>query len=103
MFCEVVQPERLRIFDQDAENPMTSRQGADLGDRLLIDPDRDELGQCVAVADDTERGVPGVDEFRGRFHDSLQHRLQVESAADGHDGVQQAMQPIARGENCLQA
>jgi hypothetical protein len=47
----------------------------------------------VAAADHAERGVAGVDQLPGGFHDVAQHRVEVLGAGHGEVGVQQPPQP----------
>ncbi|WP_260428700.1 hypothetical protein [Micromonospora globispora] len=45
------------------------------------------------MADHTECGVAGVDQFAGGFHDVAQYRVEVIGAGDRQVGLQQTPQP----------
>src|SRR5665213_2787177 len=48
MFLEIVQPQRARVVDQEAEDAAAARQGSDTFDGLVIDADGDELREPVS-------------------------------------------------------
>ena len=58
MLAQIVQAERSRIFDQDAENASPNRQIADLLDEPLADAGRPELLEpATGLVDHAERCV----------------------------------------------
>jgi hypothetical protein len=76
---EVVQPQRLRVADQHAENAAPARQLTDRCVRLGIDPRRQEpLERLPCLVDHAERGVASAGELGRRLDDPLQQRLERE-------------------------
>ena len=65
-------------------------------DLLLVQANRDELGQRAAFADDPERAVPGIDERDRGLDDLPQHDLELEVAADRDDRLEQRVHPVPR-------
>jgi len=67
VFGQILQPDRLGVVDQQAEDAVALGVRADRGDLLVGDTAGDEPDQPFAVVtDDTEGAVPGPGEFRRR-------------------------------------
>jgi len=65
---DVVQAQRRRVSDEDAEDAAPARLVADLAARGVVDAGRDEALQTRARrVDDAERRVPGAGQFGRRF------------------------------------
>ena len=91
---DVVEPDRLRLVDEQAEHTAAGRQVADgvvLGDGH---PVGDELDQRAVGADDAQRAVAGIGHLARRDHDPRQGAAQIEFAADADDGPQQRRQSL---------
>ena len=74
----------------------------DNGDLRLVQADGNESGQPAVVPDHAECAVTGLDQrHRGR-DDLAEHDLQVQVAADGDDGLQQRMDPVAGRQHRLE-
>ncbi|CAM5466943.1 hypothetical protein SAVIM40S_00044 [Streptomyces avidinii] len=96
MRAEVGEAQGLRVVDDFPEQAVAGRQGADLGDLLLGESDREELRERPSVrADDAQRAVLGVDQQRGGLHDPPEHLGEIQLPSDRHDGLQQAVHPVA--------
>ena len=81
---------------------MPLRPVIDRGDLRLVQPDGDEFGQPAVVPDHAECPIAGLDQrHRGR-DDLAEHDLKVQVAADGDDGLQQGMDPVAGRQNRLE-
>ncbi len=93
---DVVQPQRVRLVDDQAEQPVAGRQVADLQDLLLADPVVHEGPQPLAGtgAEHAQGGVPRTDQLAAHADDPGQHAVEAEVGADADDGVEQ--QPPAR-------
>ena len=102
MVGQIVQAQRLRVFDQDAEDAVAAGQWADLLDGLVVDPDGDELRQRIAFADHAERAVSRIDEPDAGFDDALQHGLKVEVGSDRQHRVEKSVHAVTGGDDCLQ-
>jgi len=84
------QTDRPGIIDQQAEHTTPFRPATELPDLLFAHPDRDELGQLAARADDTQRPVGRVHQASRRLHDPPQRGLQIQALADRDNRFQQA-------------
>ena len=60
-----------------------------------------ELGERPALADYPHGSVAGVDQVNGGFNDPAQHDLDMQVAADGHDG-EQGIDAVPAGKDGLQ-
>ena len=77
ILAEVVQPQRLRVADQDAEDPPAARQLADRRVRLGVDPVVRKRSSCEPLpVDHAQRGVARAGELGGRLDEPLQERVE---------------------------
>ena len=95
MVGDVGQAKRLRVVDQLPEQALALRQRPDRGAGLLVDADGDEGGQATRAVDHAERAVAGVGQMHGDLDDAVQDGLEVQVAADGQDGLQETVHPVA--------
>jgi hypothetical protein len=93
---DVPKPDRTGIVDQRTEHATALGQVADGRDLLGRHPDVDERLETTLLGDDTERAVPGIDEFDGGLHDSLQHYRKIERLHHGLRRAQQRPEPVLR-------
>jgi hypothetical protein len=101
--ADLPQPDRVRVVDERAQQPLAFREVADDVDRVGRHPAVDELGQPAAGRDHTECRVAGTHQLAGGFDDPAQHRRQVEAADDQLVGPQQPPQPALRRDDLLRA
>ncbi len=94
MTAEIHEPQRPRIRDELAEQPVARRQRPHLPPDLLVDAHVDEVGQPAVRPQHSQRAIPGVGQFSGGFHDPLQRRVEVQSGADRDDRVQQRLELV---------
>ena len=74
---QVVQPECMRVADQDAEDAATTREVADPLVRLFVDPCRQEAFQGFAgLVDHPDRRVPRACQLSAGLDDALQHSVE---------------------------
>jgi hypothetical protein len=105
---DVGQAQRPRVVDQQAEQAAPLRPVMDPGDLVLAQPDRDELGQPLALVtrvafpDDAQRPVAGVHQADRGLDHPPQGGLQVQAGADGHDRLEQAAHPVPGRQHDLQ-
>ena len=67
MGVQVGEAQRFRVEDQQPEDAVTLGTGPDAGRLLVAEPDGDELRQPrPRLVEHPQRGVPGVDQLRGR-------------------------------------
>ena len=72
-----MQTERLRIADQDAEDPTAVGEVADALPRLLVDTGRQEALECApGRVDDTERRVLRARQLGGGLDDPLEDAVE---------------------------
>ncbi len=86
---EVVEPQRSRFADQQAEDAVPAGQVSDATPGRLVDALGDEVDQHPVGPDDPQGAVRRAGERRGGLHDPAQHRVQVEVGADGADRPEQ--------------
>ena len=95
MVGEVGQPQRAGFADEEAEDPVATRQ---VTDRLVLfggQPTGDELHQVLAVGSQHPEGaVLRVDQLARRAHDPRQDLRQVQACRDGHDRVQEGTEAL---------
>ena len=96
MVAEHVEPERLGVGDELAEDAATGRQGADAVGQVGVDAVVHELAQVMGVTEHAEGGIVGVDEQPGDAHDVPEHARQLELRRHRHDGVEQPSQALTR-------
>ena len=95
MLGQVRETERLRIEDQQPENPVALGEAADRTSGLVVDADRDELRQLAAGGvQNPQRPVARVDQVTGQLGDALEHLRQVEVGAHRHDCVQKLAEAL---------
>ncbi len=70
---------------------MALGQVPDGGDAVVVDADRDELGEPgPRPVEHPERPVAGVDQVGGGLDDAAQHDREAELGPQRHDGVEEA-------------
>ena len=74
----------------------------DRGDLRFVQADGNEFGQPAVVANHAERAVARLGQRHRGLDDLAEHDLQVQVAADGDDGLQQDMDPVAGGQHRLE-
>ena len=90
---DVVQPQRLRVPNQDAEDAAPVRRVTDRGMRVGIDPGRQEpLQRLARSVDHAESCVAGVGDLGGRLDDPLQQRIERKLGAERDAGVDENAQ-----------
>ena len=102
MLADVRQAQRTGVVDQQAEQAAALGPVVDPGDLVLGQPDRDELGQPLALADDAERAVGRVHQPDRGLDEPPQRGFQVQAGADGHDRLEQAAHPVPGPQHDLQ-
>lgn len=69
----------------------------EVGDFLVVQADRDELGQALALlVQHPQRAVAGTDQLHRGGHDPPQHHRQVQFAADRQHRIDQGLHPPVR-------
>ena len=94
MAAELAQPQRLRVLDEQPQNPPTVWQVADSGPRRLVEPDVNEVPQRPVGADDAQCSVLRINEVASQLDDPPQHRRQAQVTADRHDRIKQTLHPV---------
>src|SRR5919202_1076949 len=95
LVADVVQAQRPRIADQDAEDPVAARQVPDGTVGLLVDAERDEpLETLAAVVEDAERGIPRARELLGDLEDTVQEPLDIELGYERTPHIEQAEEAL---------
>ena len=95
---EVVQAERLRVADQDAEDPAAVRQVADPLVCLVVDTGRQEaLERAAGAVDHAQRGVLRAGQLGGGLDDPLQDRVERELRRDRDSGVDRSAPAVFHG------
>ena len=90
VLAQVGEPQRLGVEDEQPEDAVALGQVTDRPAGLVVDADGDELREARArLVEDAERAVAGVDQVDRGLDDALQHRGQVEVAADREHRVEQ--------------
>ena len=80
---DVVEADRLRVVDEQAEHTASRWRSADPLADLVVDSLGDEFDQCVPVAAaHPERTVAGVDQAGGGANDGPQGGVQIEPRVD---------------------
>ena len=75
--AELVEPKRLGVADEHAQDAPSSREVADRSMCLRIDASREKTLQPLARAiDDPESGVPCARELSRGLHELLEERVQ---------------------------
>ena len=88
---QVVEPERVRFTDQDAENPAAAGQVADPLVRLRVDPGGQEaLERDAGAVDHAERRIAGGRQLGGGLDDPLEHTVESELGRDRDPRVDEA-------------
>jgi CBS domain-containing protein len=93
---EVVEPERGRVVDQDAEDPVTARRIADRPAFFFGHPDRHEARDPPIVAEDPEGAVVGARDLDREFHDPGEDGVQVQLRRERDAGLEQRPIAVAR-------
>ena len=102
---DVVQPDRSRLVDEQAQQPVPGGKVTDLRDLVGAHPVVHEGTQPSLRPDveDTERGVLGVDQGARDRHDPGQHPVQGQVGRHRHHRVQQQSKPGLLVEDALDA
>ena len=96
--AELVEPQRLRVADEHAQDAPSSREVADRGMCLRIDASREEAFQPLArTIDDPERGVLCARELSRGLHELLEERVQRELRAQRDARVDEDAEPVECG------
>lgn len=94
---EFPEPQRLRVPDHFAQDPVALGEVTDGPDPLLGESDRHEPGEPVPfLPDDAQRAVLGVHQDHGRPDDMPQDLRQIEFAPDRENGLQQTPRRLGR-------
>src|SRR5215813_5427816 len=96
MLGQVMQPKRLRMPDQLAENPMPLWIGTDALDLLFGETDSEKSRDLAVLSDDAHRGVLRIDERGGRLHDPSEDGLELEASSHCQNNLEQTPDPIPR-------
>ena len=99
---DVVQPDRLGIFDQYPQNTAAFR-GADLLASRFIDALIDELDQFRPIATHTQRPVLGIYQVNGGVHDAAEGGGEVETGCHDQHGLDEPVEPVAAFDDLLDA
>ena len=91
MRAEHGQPDRLRLLDEQAQDPLAAREVADQRPLLVVEAGGDELDQEVAAADHAQRGVLRAGELARRLDDAGEDAALVEVGGDRDDRVEQRL------------
>src|SRR4051794_37138167 len=92
---DVVQPQRSRVADEDAEDAASVRRVADLVPRRLVDARRDEaLETCLRSVGDAERRVPCARDLFGRLDELLQEGGERERGPERDARLDEPAQPL---------
>ena len=95
---DVLEPQRVCVPDQDAEDAPAERRVTDAGPRLLVDADGEEaLEGGAGAVDHSERRVAGTGQRRGRLDDPLQQCVERELRAQRDARVDEDVQPVGEG------
>jgi len=96
IFAEIVQPQRLRVADQDAENPPAAWEISDRRMRLGVDAGRQEALQTrPRLVDHPQRRIPRSGQLHGGLDELLQERVQRERRAEGDAGIDERAEAVA--------
>jgi two-component system, NarL family, response regulator DevR len=99
---EVSQSQRLRLDDQQPQDPSAFGQRADLRSSLIVNAHRVELREnSPGFVEHAQCPIAGIDQCDGRLHDLSQDHRQREIGLDEQDGVEQAVQPLGIVEGVI--
>ena len=102
MLTDVGQAQRLRVGDQDPEDPVTAREIADGRVRSLVEANREKaLEALTALVEHAEGGVAGAGQLAGDLEHVLQHALAVQFRDERPADLQQADEPLLAETNFL--
>ena len=91
MVADVLEPQRPRILDQQAEDPAPAGQIADRPVRLGIDPGGDEALELLpAIVEDADGGVARAGDLAGDVEEPYEHRVDVELGDEPRARIDQA-------------
>ena len=92
---DVVQPERPRLADEDAQQAASSRQVADRSVRLLVDARGEEpLEPSSGRVDHPERGISRLGQPGRGLDDPLEQRVERQLGVERDPGVDQPAQLV---------
>ena len=100
---DLVQPDRPRVVDQEAQEPVPGGQVTDLRDLYGVHPVVDEGAQpsISAHVEHTQGGVLGVHQAAGHGHDAREHPVEGQVCPHRHDGVEQQPEPFLLVERAV--
>jgi hypothetical protein len=91
---DVVQADRLRLLDQQPEDPAAARQVPDGLVGRRCDAAREELRELVpALVQDADRGEPGAGELACSGQDEVQQPVQVQLGGQRSPDLQKPLEP----------
>ena len=100
--AQVLQPDRLRIVDQCAQEPFTFGQMSHASDGGVVDADVDELFQTTAGCKHTQCPVWRLHQVTRGLDNSVQHDRQRQITDDQTVRAQQTAQPTPRHQRIRQ-
>ncbi len=103
MLLEVLQPQRLGVVDDVAEDAAAPRRLAERGGLRFGQAVGAEVGQPAGAVEDAERPVSGVDERAGGGDDPVEHDRQLQPRPDADDRVQQRAPPLPAHDDLVDA
>ena len=103
MVTDVRQPDRMGLRDQQTEYAVATRRRPDPESLVVTDAMRDELGESITGAQDTESAVTRTGQVACRHGDPAKYALQIEIGAQVDDGVEQRAQPFLAGQDVADA
>ncbi len=90
MTADIVDPQWPRVGDQDPEHPSATRKFSDRPVGLLVDAERDEALERLAVlVENADRRVPGAGQLPPGLEDALEHHVQLELRHERAADIQQ--------------
>lgn len=106
MRVQVMQPQRRRLLDQQAEDAAAVRQVTNRAVRLRVDPARDEAGERLArFVEHAERRIAGAGQLARRVEHLGEQRLEItlgdERAPDLNEPAQPLLVKVLAGDRCI--
>src|SRR5215207_3067750 len=85
----VVQPQRFRVVDEQAKNPVATRGFPDQATLLGSDAVRDELAESRPIrCQHTERSVARIRQLAGGLDDSLERVVEIQLTGHRKHSIQ---------------
>ena len=79
---ESIEPDRHRVLDEQAQNPLAGRQRADRLRQCGVDSDMNEVDDLAISPEDTERAVLGIDEIDRSLHNAAKGGSELKAGRD---------------------